>query len=112
MFRATFAVLLLALTVALGTAQADPMRPDPLPTSGPTSAAAQVSSITLDSVYLLDNQAYAVINGQWLSVGDRLADVQVLHIAADQVVIRQDGQQRILTPSQSGSLLISLTDED
>ncbi|WP_108126051.1 hypothetical protein [Saccharospirillum mangrovi] len=88
------------------------MRPDPLPTSGATNAVAPTGAVALDSVYLLDNQAYAVINGQWLSVGDRLGDVQVLHIADDQVVIRQNGQQRVLTLPKTGSLLISMMDED
>lgn len=112
MFRAIFAVLLSALTTLVGSALADPMRPDPLPNNGPTSGETATSAMTLDSVYLLDDQAYAVINGQWLSVGDRLGDLEVLRIAADQVVIRQDGQQRILTPPQTGSLQISLMHED
>lgn len=107
-----FRLVCIALCATLGAALADPMRPDP-PRSGTSSAnSADQATLTLDSVYILDQQAYAVINGQWLSVNERLGNFRVVSIEADQVVIQGDGEQRILTPAQTGSLQISMSDED
>lgn len=104
----------MALAV-LGTSAADPMRPDPVaPNRGPENgvAAQNTDRLTLSSVYILDDQAFAVINGQWLSTEDRLGDYRVVSIEPDQVVLQSAGQQRRLTPSQNGSLSISPINED
>lgn len=107
-----FRVISVVLWATLGCAVADPMRPDPPPSASRSAAAIEQSRLTLSSVYVLDQQAYALINGQWLSVDDRLGDYRVISIAADQVVIQNATQQRTLTPPQSGSLQISLSHED
>jgi len=109
MFRVVICVL---LSVTLSYAVADPMRPDPPRSTTLSAYSANQATLTLDSIYILDHQAYAVINGQWLSVDERLGNFRVVSIEADRVVIQGAGEQRILTPAQSGSLQISMSHED
>lgn len=105
--------IVLCATFGIGSALADPMRPDPPSsvTSRSVNSAAQ-STLTLNSVYILDQQAYAVINGQWRSINERLGDYRVVSIEADRVVLQGRGEQRVLTPAQTGSLHISMPHED
>lgn len=107
-----FRIISVALSATLSFAVADPMRPDPPKSTTRAPNGVEQSAMTLDSVYILDQQAYAVINGQWLSVNEQLGDHRVISIEADRVVIQGAGQQRILTPPQSGSLRISTSHED
>ena len=107
-----FRVICVALCATLSCALADPMRPDPPRSANLSVNSANQATLTLDSVYILDQQAYAVINGQWLSVNERLGNFRVVSIEADQVVIQGAGQQRTLSPTQSGSLRISMSHED
>ncbi|PTY39012.1 hypothetical protein BGP77_09680 [Saccharospirillum sp. MSK14-1] len=89
------------------------MRPDPpRPQPGGSVNSDNQTPLTLESVYILDQQAYAVINGQWLSVNERLGNYRVVSIEADRVVIQGNGERRTLTPAQSGSLQISMSHED
>ncbi|MFG1497635.1 hypothetical protein ABMA57_13460 [Saccharospirillum sp. HFRX-1] len=107
-----FRIICVALYATLSCALADPMRPDP-PRSTASTQSVNQATLSLESIYILDQRAYAVINGQWLSVDERLGNLRVVSIDADQVVIQGAGGQRILTPAQSsGSLHISMSDED
>ena len=106
--------LLLVVLAPLTAAQADPMRPDSYAEPQVRTAPSPVPepSFTLTSVYILDDQRYAVINGQWLMVNDTIHNYRVTDIQPDHVHLRRGGQARTLNLSQSGTLSITETDEE
>lgn len=108
-----YKLVIALLAATLGSVAADPMRPDPpLSTSSNSTTLSHEAALTLNSVYILDNQSYAVINGQWLKPQESLGDYRVISIDPDRVVLTSAHGQRILIPPQTGSLLISMSDED
>jgi MSHA biogenesis protein MshK len=83
---------LVAALLGIATAQAawtapfaDPTRP-PVPTDGNQSAAVQ--GPRLESVLIAPDRRVAVINGQQVVVGARIAGGEVVRISESEVVIR------------------------
>ncbi len=108
-----FISLFLTLLLTATSTQADPMRPDtarPQPQSVP--APQPEPTFRLSSIYRLDQQAYAVINGQWLTVNDTLNQYQLMAISSDRVVLQRGNRTRTLTLPQAGTLAITPTDEE
>ncbi|WP_037336894.1 hypothetical protein [Saccharospirillum impatiens] len=98
-----------------GHALADPMRPDtlrPEPQTAPAPVVQPEPTFRLTSIYRLDQQAYAVINGQWLSVNDTLNNYQLMAIRSDRVLLQRGNRTRTLTLQQAGTLAITPTDEE
>lgn len=105
---------LIAFGLCIG-AQADPMRPDtpsepsvvqPVPQTTPEP------SLRLTSIYIVDDQRTAVINGQWLSRNDTIHNYRVTDIQANHVHLRRGNRARTLTLNPSGSLSITETNEE
>ncbi|WP_394169940.1 hypothetical protein [Saccharospirillum alexandrii] len=117
MSRVTWGFITFCLTVMLTatSAQADPMRPDtarPEPQSAPAPRPEPEPTFRLSSIYRLDQQAYAVINGQWLTVNDTLNQYQLMAISSDRVLLQRGNRTRTLTLPQAGTLAITPTDEE
>ncbi|MEX0623478.1 hypothetical protein [Saccharospirillum sp.] len=111
--RFTATCLTLALLTTTGAALADPMRPDTARPAPRTAPAPQPEpTFTLTSIYRLDQQAYAVINGQWLTLNDTLNNYQLMAIRSDQVLLQRGNRSRTLTLQQAGTLAITPTDEE
>lgn len=115
MSRMTWGFITLCLTLMLfaGSTQADPMRPDtarPQPQAAPTPQPEPTFRLT--SIYRLDQQAYAVINGQWLTVNDTLNQYQLMAISSDRVLLQRGNRTRTLTLPQAGTLAITPIDEE
>lgn len=117
MFNAKRGLITLCLMVSLlgiaSAAHSDPMRPDtarPEPRQAP--APQPEPSFTLTSIYRVDQQAYAVINGQWLTLNDTLNNYQLMAIRSDEVLLQRGNRTRTLTLRQAGSLAITPTDEE
>ncbi len=105
--------LTLALLATASGALSDPMRPDtarPEPRQAP--APQPEPSFTLTSIYRVDQQAYAVINGQWLTLNDTLNNYELMAIGSDEVLLQRGNRTRTLTLRQAGSLAITPTDEE
>lgn len=107
--------LTLIFQLATGAAIADPMRPDTAQSQRqavPAPAPQPEPTFRLTSIYRLDQQAYAVINGQWLTVNDTLNNYQLMAIRSDQVLMQRGNRMRTLTLQQAGTLAITPTDEE
>lgn len=105
--------LTLALLTTTGAALADPMRPDTVrPAPKVVPAPQPEPTFTLTSIYRLDHQAYAVINGQWLTLNDTLNNYQLMTIRSDQVLLQRGNRTRTLTLQQAGTLAITPIDEE
>lgn len=105
----------LTLLVSAGPAQSDPMRPDTArqaPQAAPEAAPEPEPSFRLTSIYRLDQQAYAVINGQWLTVNDTLNQYRLMAIRSDRVLLQRGNRTRTLRVQQAGTLAITPTDEE
>lgn len=113
MYNHALAILLLILPLAAGT-RADPMRPDTHtePQARTSQRPVPEPSLRLSSVYILDDQRYAVINGQWLTLNDTIHNYRVTDIQPDHVHLRRGGIDRTLELSRPGTLSITETDED
>ncbi|WP_127560602.1 hypothetical protein [Saccharospirillum alexandrii] len=110
-----FITLCLTLLLTATSTQADPMRPDtarPEPQSAPAPRPEPEPTFRLSSIYRLDQQAYAVINGQWLTVNDTLNQYQLMAISSDRVLLQRGNRTRTLTLPQAGTLAITPTDEE
>lgn len=106
-------LLTVVFLLAVAPAFADPMRPDPRqPRETSRPAPAPEPRLKLTSVYIVADQRFAVINQQWLAVGDTLHNYTVTDIAPSEVVLRRGQQTRKLTLSQPGELSITATNED
>ena len=117
MFNVTrgFTTLCLTLLLTAPGTQADPMRPDTArvqPPSAPPPRPEPEPTFRLTSIYRLDQQAYAVINGQWLTVNDTLNQYQLMAISSDRVLLQRGNRTRTLTIPQAGTLAITPTDEE
>lgn len=117
MFNVPRGIMLFCLTLLLTAAstQADPMRPDnarPQPQSAPAPQPQPEPTFRLSSIYRLDQQAYAVINGQWLTVNDTLNQYQLMAISSDRVLLQRGNRTRTLTLPQAGTLAITPTNEE
>ena len=79
--------LVAALLLMSSTAHSlkDPTRPSVY------RAAATQQSLKLESILLADNRKVAVINGQVLTVGERLGNVKIVDIRKGQVTINRNG---------------------
>lgn len=105
--------LTLVLLATASGALSDPMRPDTArPEPRQTPAPQPEPSFTLTSIYRVDQQAYAVINGQWLTLNDTLNNYQLMAIRSDEVLLQRGNRTRTLTLQQAGSLAITPTDEE
>lgn len=107
------AIAPLALLLVIGLAFADPMRPDtmrPRETSRP--APAPEPSLTLTSVYIVADERFAVINNQWLALGDNIHHYKIMDITPESVVLQRGQRMRELTLTQAGELAITATNED
>lgn len=106
--------LLLVVLAPLTAIQADPMRPDTYAEPKAQTAPRPVPepSFNLSSVYIMDDQRYAVINGQWLTLDDTIHNYRVTDIQPDHVHLRRGGRDRTLNLSQPGTLSITETDEE
>jgi len=107
-------LLLLFLLSPLTASQADPMRPDSYAEPQARTAPRPVPepSFNLSSVYILDDQRYAVINGQWLTLDDTIHNYRVTDIQPDHVHLRRGGKARTLNLNPPGTLSITETDEE
>lgn len=105
-------LILFCLTLTLGAAWADPMQPDRgrVPVEKP--APRPEPSLTLTSVYILAEQRFAVINGQWLAPGDTIHHYRIMKIRSDEAVLRRGERTRTLALQQPGELSITATDEE
>lgn len=95
----SFKLLTLAVFAFAGTAvQADPTRPAgalAVSQGGATTGAEQELKLQL---IIKNNEGYrALLNGQLVKTGDKLATYQVLNITADNVVLRSEHGQKRLT---------------
>lgn len=109
------ATLCLTLLFTTGHALSDPMRPDtarPEPQRATAPAPQPEPTLRLTSIYRMDQQAYAVINGQWLAVNDTLNNYQLMAISSDRVLLQRGNRTRTLTLQQAGTLAITPTDEE
>lgn len=106
--------LILALLAPANSALSDPMRPDTARPAEPRQAPAPQPepSFILTSIYRVDQQAYAIINGQWLTLNDTLNNYQLMAIRSDKVLLQRGNRTRTLTLQQAGSLAITPTDEE
>ncbi|MEP4547468.1 MAG: hypothetical protein ABJ000_14920 [Saccharospirillum sp.] len=114
MIRGSITLCLTLLFTATST-QADPMQPDtarPQPQAQAAPVPQPEPTFRLTSIYRLDQQAYAVINGQWLSVNDTLNQYQLMAISSDRVLLQRGNRTRTLTLPQAGTLAITPTDEE
>ena len=98
--------LLLTLSIGVGSALAqvpDPMRPAGALTTPEASVgtAAPVASGVQTVILRSTGKSAAVINGQYVEVGDKLGDKRVLKISESEVVLRGESGREIikLTPS-------------
>jgi MSHA biogenesis protein MshK len=95
-------LLLLALgasgagQAALGQALRDPTRPPDVAASQPASEATSASGTRLQSVLLSAGRKLAVIDGQTVPLGGRIADATVVEISAGHVVLRRGVQTQTL----------------
>jgi hypothetical protein len=89
------------------------MRPDNTEALPNTSRApAPEPSFSLTSIYRLDQRAYAVINGRWLTLNDTLDTYKLVAIGSNQVTLERGNRSRTLTLQQAGSLAITPIDEE
>ena len=98
--RAT--LLILALGVSAGGEAAyaqpllDPTRPPQALGTAPASDATPASSTRLQSVLLSSGRKLAVIDGQTVPLGGRVAGATVVEISPGQVVLSRGGQNQTL----------------
>ncbi len=114
MFKARSLIWALILLPWVSATHADPMRPDnyQLPQTNQAPSIVSEPSLVLSSIYILDDQRYAVINGQWLTLNDTIHNYRLTDIRPDHVHLRQGSRQRTLELRQAGSLSITETDEE
>ncbi|PNF82743.1 Type II secretory pathway component [Stutzerimonas stutzeri] len=86
----------------------DPTRPPAALIQATAEHKAPAAAMHLQGIFRGADGARAVLNGQSLRVGQRLADARVLAINTNSVLIERDGQQQLLrlvapviTPSQT-----------
>jgi MSHA biogenesis protein MshK len=97
------AVLLLLALGASGAGQAalaqalrDPTRPPDIGGAQPLSEATAASATRLQSVLISSGRKLAVIDGQTVPLGGRIADATVVEISAGQVVLRRGAETQTL----------------
>ena len=92
-----FVQLLATLTLlfSLQVAAQDPTRPHDWQAGQSTRVSDDTNLVLTQLVVSADTQR-ALINNQWLTVGDTLAGYSVSEIGANQVILRSNQEQRVL----------------
>lgn len=93
--------LLWVLVACSLSALADPTAPEYTQTLPTTADEAQVAALPTLSYIQIGQKRSAVINGQLVKVGDRIASYTVAQISARQVVLQQDDQRLVLSLFQT-----------
>lgn len=93
--------LLWVLVACSLSALADPTAPEYTQTLPTTADEAPVAALPTLSYIQIGQKRSAVINGQLVKVGDRIASYTVAQISARQVVLQQDDQRLVLSLFQT-----------
>jgi len=110
-------LLFLGANWALAQGQvADPLRPlvgDATSVAGETAPAAQKQplELRLEAVLLSPARAVAIINGQSLQVGDRIADYRLCKIESGSVEL-QNGQKKLVLRREGTGLKKAFSSQD
>lgn len=93
-------VIFLAASLAAGAVRAepaDPTRPPPgFTENAPDGAQPREPALAVSSLFLMGARPYAVVDGQIVHVGDKLAAGRVSRIDAQGVWLKVAGGQRLL----------------
>ena len=88
--------MLLAASAANGAPFADPMRPPTVMDHVPSSTGSSTEGPRLESVLIAPDRRIAVVNGQQVVVGAKIAGGEVVRITESEVVIRDAGSEQTL----------------
>lgn len=84
------------LAAAADSTVADPTRPPLARSAAEAAAPTAAPALELSAVLISAERTVAVINGQPLQVGERLGDARVEAIRPDAVVLRHNGEMKVI----------------